>query len=237
MLYLIGMGLGSEKDITINGLEAVKSCDKVFLECYTSKLVDVDVKKLEEFYGKKIILADRDLVENNPGEILNSAKKGNAALLIVGSPLGATTHMDILQRAKKLNIDVNVIDNAGILTAVGITGLSLYKFGRVVTIPKDNKNVISPYDFMLKNKEIGLHTLVLLDINEELMSAREGLDYLIRCGMDIKEKVIVCGGLGGENPEIKYGEAGDVSVSKFPQCVILLGELHFAEEEFLNNYL
>ena len=38
MLYFIGLGLGNEKDITVRGLEAVKSCDKIFLEHYTSVL-------------------------------------------------------------------------------------------------------------------------------------------------------------------------------------------------------
>lgn len=43
MLYFIGLGLGNEKDITINGLEAVKKSKKVFLESYTSILgVDID---------------------------------------------------------------------------------------------------------------------------------------------------------------------------------------------------
>lgn len=38
MLYFIGLGLGNEKDITLCGLEAVKSCEKIFLENYTSVL-------------------------------------------------------------------------------------------------------------------------------------------------------------------------------------------------------
>lgn len=38
MLYIIGLGLGDEKDITIRGLEAVKKCQKVFMEAYTSLL-------------------------------------------------------------------------------------------------------------------------------------------------------------------------------------------------------
>ena len=33
-LYFIGIGLADEKDITVKGLEAVKSCDKIFLESY-----------------------------------------------------------------------------------------------------------------------------------------------------------------------------------------------------------
>ena len=65
---MIGIGLWDEKDITVKGLEAVKSCDKVYLESYTSKL-GVDTKKLEDFYGKKIIKANRDLIENNAVEM------------------------------------------------------------------------------------------------------------------------------------------------------------------------
>ena len=45
MLYLIGLGLGDERDITLRGLEAVKRCSKVYLEAYTSILL-VDKSKL-----------------------------------------------------------------------------------------------------------------------------------------------------------------------------------------------
>lgn len=38
MLYIVGLGLGDEKDITIRGLEAVRKCDKVYMEAYTSLL-------------------------------------------------------------------------------------------------------------------------------------------------------------------------------------------------------
>ena len=37
MLYVVGLGLGDEKDITVNGLEAVKKCERVYLEAYTSR--------------------------------------------------------------------------------------------------------------------------------------------------------------------------------------------------------
>ena len=45
MLYVIGLGLSDEKDITVRGLEAVKSCERVYLEAYTSILM-VDSSKL-----------------------------------------------------------------------------------------------------------------------------------------------------------------------------------------------
>lgn len=38
MLYIVGLGLGDEKDITLKGLEAVRTCEKVYMEAYTSLL-------------------------------------------------------------------------------------------------------------------------------------------------------------------------------------------------------
>lgn len=38
MLYIIGLGLGDERDITLRGLEAVKKSQKVYMEAYTSLL-------------------------------------------------------------------------------------------------------------------------------------------------------------------------------------------------------
>lgn len=38
MLYIIGLGLGDDRDITLRGLEAVRSCSKVYMEAYTSLL-------------------------------------------------------------------------------------------------------------------------------------------------------------------------------------------------------
>ncbi len=52
MLYLIGLGLGDAKDITVRGLEIVKSCKRVYLEAYTSILL-VDH---EELVGRGLFL-------------------------------------------------------------------------------------------------------------------------------------------------------------------------------------
>lgn len=38
MLFLVGLGLGDAKDITVRGLEIVRSAYKVYLEAYTSIL-------------------------------------------------------------------------------------------------------------------------------------------------------------------------------------------------------
>ena len=114
-LYIIGIGLNDEKDITLKGLEAVKKCDFVYLESYTSKL-QCSVSDLEKLYGKKIILADRELVEKNSDEILQKDK--DVAFLVIGDPMCATTHVDLMIRAKEKNIEVKVIHNASIVSAI-----------------------------------------------------------------------------------------------------------------------
>lgn len=38
MFFIIGLGLGDCKDISVKGLEVVKKCKKVYLEAYTSIL-------------------------------------------------------------------------------------------------------------------------------------------------------------------------------------------------------
>jgi diphthine synthase len=107
VLYLVGLGLGDEKDIAVWGLETVRRCSKVFLEHYTSVL-GVDKAKLEEFYGKPIILADRYLCESSAEEIYRTAVHEDVALLVVGDPLCATTHTDMMLRARAVGARVEV---------------------------------------------------------------------------------------------------------------------------------
>ena len=45
MLYLVGLGLADERDITVRGLEVVKKAERVYLEAYTAILL-VDKAKL-----------------------------------------------------------------------------------------------------------------------------------------------------------------------------------------------
>ncbi len=39
MLYLVGLGLADERDITVKGLEIVKKAERVYLEAYTAILL------------------------------------------------------------------------------------------------------------------------------------------------------------------------------------------------------
>lgn len=166
VLYIIGLGLYSEKDISVRGLELVKEADFVYMEYYTS-ILGVDKESLEKFYERKILLADREVIENDfDKEVLEKAIDKKVALLVVGDPLSATTHIDLFLRAAKINIKVEVLNNASIINACGLTGLSLYRFGEAITIPffSNNWRPYSFYEKIYKNYKNDMHTLVLLDI-------------------------------------------------------------------------
>ena len=172
VLYLIGLGLCNEKDITVKGLEYIKQSDYIYMEFYTS-ILGIDSTKLEEYYGKKIILADREMIEIGfDKEILEKAKSSKVSLLVVGDPFSATTHIDLYLRCIHEGVKVEVVNNASILNSIGITGLSLYRFGETVSIPffTEKWRPYSFYDKICRNYKNDLHTLILLDIKVKEIS-------------------------------------------------------------------
>jgi diphthine synthase len=238
-LNITGIGLWDEKDITVKGLETVKKCSKVYLESYTSKL-SCPVSDLEKFYGKKIIIADRELVERKAEEtILKDAEKEETAFLVIGDPMSATTHLDLVLRAKEKGIEVRIVHNASVLTAVGVVGLELYKYGKTTSIPFENRNVKTPVEVLKMNRKNGLHTLFLLDLRpseNRYMGVKEAAEYLIKNKIGKDGICVCCGGLGSPSPEIVKSKLSEVRELKlYPQCLIIPGKLHFMEEEALEK--
>ena len=239
-LYMIGLGLSDEKDISVRGLEIVKNCDFIYLENYTSVL-QCKVEKLEKFYDKKIILANRAGVEQSD-DIIERAANGNVALLVVGDPMCATTHIDLYIRAKKKDIKVEVIHNSSIVSAVGILGLEVYKYGKITSIPFHNENVKTPIEVYEMNKKMGLHTLFLLDLEPEsgkFLSIKDAAEYLISNGIDGKINAIGCARIGSADRKIIVDSLQDLGKDDFgkePYCIVIPGNLHFMEEDALKMF-
>ncbi|KAK3625099.1 diphthine synthase [Elasticomyces elasticus] len=167
MLYIIGLGLADERDVSVKGLEIIRKAERVYLEAYTAVLL-VDQKQLESYYGRSVIIADREMVESHSDDILADAHEKDVAFLVVGDPFSATTHTDLALRCRQHEppIPTRTLPNASILTAVGATGLSLYNFGQTVSMVffTESWKPSSFYDRVAENAGLGLHTLVLLDI-------------------------------------------------------------------------
>ncbi len=164
-LYMIGLGLSDMKDISIKGLEAINDSSIIYLEHYTAVL-HTSKEELEDYINKRIIVADRNMVEVDGDKIVDEALDNNVAFLVVGDPFVATTHADLFLRARKRGVVVKVINNASIMNAAGVVGLELYKFGKTTSIvfPDNNWLPETPYDVIKKNLSCGFHTLCLLDI-------------------------------------------------------------------------
>ena len=184
VLYMIGLGLSDEKDITVKGLEAVKNSSKVYLEMYTAILM-ISKEKLEAFFEKPVIEADRNFVETGCQEMIDQAKEEVVSFLVVGDPFCATTHSDLYLRCVESGVKVEVIHNASIVSAVGCCGLQVYRFGEIVSLPffTEKWRPYSFYEKIKNNREKGLHTLVLLDIKvkeptEESLARGKKLDYM-----------------------------------------------------------
>jgi len=250
-LYIIGIGLNDEKDITVKGLDAVKKADFVYLESYTSKL-SVGVDKLEKFYKKKIILADRELVEKESEKtIIHNAKQKTVAFLVIGDAMSATTHIDLMLRAKEEGVRTEIIQNASVLNTVGVTGLQLYKFGKTGSIPFEDKGFKpeTPYDIIKQNQKIQAHTLLLLDLRpaeNKYMTVNQAIEYLLSIEEKRKEKIFTektfcvgCARLGNLNQTIKSGTAKELMKETFgeaPHCLIIPSKMHFMEEEALKMW-
>jgi len=234
MLYLIGLGL-ELKDISLKVLEAVKKCKKLYLESYTS--LGASLKQLKSLLKRDIIIAKRELIENKLESLLKEAKTQNIGILVYGDPLVATTHINYIIEAKKAKVKVNIIHNVSVVNAITETGLMLYNFGKTTSIPFDNQNVKAPIEVINNNLKLGMHTLVLLDLDpakNKFLNIRDALEYLIE--NNINRLCIACSRLGMKKQEIKVGYPNDLLKLKFvryPQCLIIPGKMHFREEEAL----
>ncbi|HIH10575.1 TPA: diphthine synthase [Candidatus Woesearchaeota archaeon] len=249
-LYLIGLGLHDEKDISVKGLEIVKRCDVVYVDTYTS-LLQCSREDLEKFYGRKVIPAPREVAEQHEQEIITQAKTKEVAFLVVGDPFAATTHVELLKQAQEQGVNVKIIHNASILTAIGITGLQLYKFGRTISIPflEDHPHLETPYIVLRQNLYLDMHTVFLLDLKPELkkfMTIPEALTVLETIEERKKEHVITpsmmvigCARLGADDMIIKAGsleKIKEIDFGKPPFCLIVPGKLHFVEREMIERY-
>ncbi len=237
MLYLIGAGLWDEKDISIKGMEIAKKCNKVFIEKYTS-LWKGDLESL----GINAEIVEREDLEDNINKILENAKEKDVALLVPGDPLVATTHNSILIDAKKLGIKTEIIHSSSIFSAIGETGLQIYKFGKVSTIPYYYSE--APYNLLEDNLKQDAHTLFLLDITKEkLMTCGEGLKILLDLEAKFKKnllseetEVVVFCKAGSKEQILKYDKIKNLLNLDCFLCVIIIpGKLHFLEKEYLES--
>ena len=235
--YLIGSGMKKDS-ITADALKILKTCNKVYLENYTVNF-PYEIAELEKSYDIKITELSRSAVEDE--SILEEAKNSNVALLVYGDSLSATTHMQLIIEAKRQNIEYKIFHNSSIMITVAETGLSLYKFGKTCSMPNWSEHTNKPTSFMnyiKDNLETKAHSLILTDIGLEIDKAIEQLiESSDKEKINLPEKIIAITSAGNDSQKIFYDNLENIKNSNIPMpfCLIIPSELHFLEEEALEE--
>ena len=248
-LALVGLGISDEKGIPLAGLEKLKECGKIFAESYTNLLPEGTLGRLEKLAGKEIEVLSRLQVEGEQ-EILRSALREPTALVVPGDPMIATTHVSLVLAAKKRGIEVEIIHASSILSAaMGESGLQAYKFGKPVTLAywRENYKPMAAYDVISENLSRGLHTLLLLDIDEKMgpMPPGEAARLLLEMEKTGKKRLLLpqtklfllqgAGWGGAVKSFLPLSSLLPHQAKAAPAVLVVPGQLHFLEKEFLES--
>jgi diphthine synthase len=219
---LVFVGLGLDQSPSLAALEEMKRCDAIYLESYTSPLLDrtgPDHIFPGSLRGSPERVT-REFVEDGT-RILERSRKERVALLSSGDPLVATTHQDLRTRAIREGIETRVIHASSILCAVpGEFGLHSYNFGRPVSMT-DERIQYTAYNTIFQNLLRGLHSTVLLQWDESrnyFLDPRTAVKSLLEAERDIKygivredTLVLVGSRLGASDSRLSALRVGDLA--------------------------
>lgn len=247
-IHLIGLGLGTIEYLTLGALETAEKMDELFIDTYTSWISQDLMKYLEKRFGRKLVKADRSMLEERIREIIEKAKGKEIGILVPGDPLIATTHISIILEAKKRNVPVHLVYGVSIVSAsASASGLQAYKFGRITTIPRDGVGIEACYRFVAENLEKGLHSLILLDTADGGLRIPEALKMLMKVEDEFGYRIfhpdglVICLARIGSREEFRWAgkisDAVKIDYPPPPHLLIVPGELHFAEAEVLKEIL
>lgn len=248
-LVFIGGGLGCFETMSLEAVEALKNCDIVYVDVYTSIWSDDFFHKLEKIVQNPVF-ADRKLLEDNVHRILAEAREKTVGILVPGDPFVATTHNAIRTLAWRKKISVEIVHGVSVVSAaVSRSGLHAYKFGKVSTIPKnaDTSQLAYVLEVLEQNLSNGLHSLLLLDTAEGGLTVREAVKTLLKAAEEKKltwfnedTVAIALARIGFPDFKITASSLKILAETVFPpppHSIIVPAKLHFTEQEMLQTYV
>ena len=106
-LIFVGLGLSGTDGMTVKAFNALKECDKIYAEFYTSMLIGTKVEDLEAALGKRVHVLYRAQVEECD-DIIRDAMGMRVGFITAGDTMSATTHVDLRIQAAEAGIPVRV---------------------------------------------------------------------------------------------------------------------------------
>jgi len=251
-LAFVGLGLGDERGLSVRGREILSASSVVFAEEYTAVAPAGTLDRLEALLGKRVRRLDRPLLESERPILDALADHPRVALVVVGDPFAATTHVALRLAAERAGHTWSYCPNASILTAAaGFLGLMHYRFGRTVSLPFPSAGFAptSPLEQIASNRERHLHTLLLLDLRPEegrYLSATAALAVLRERDPDARvladsDPLAVVARVGQENEGAWVAPFVRLRTLEFGPpmhaVVVLAPPLHFEEEAALRRFV
>ena len=251
VLWFVGLGLDDERGLSRHAVEVLRTSE-VFAEEYTAVAAPGSIERLGQELGRPVRHLRRAELEGE-AELLGAlARSPRVALVVVGDPFAATTHVALRLAAERAGHTWRYLPNASILVAAaGFLGLMQYRFGRTVSLPMPSPGFAprSPIEQIAGNRERDLHTLVLLDLAPDegkFLRAEEALRILRErdpSGEVLGEeaRLAVAARVGREDAAGFFGTFRRLRTVDFGPpmhaLVVPAPRLHFEEEAALGRFL
>ena len=242
MLWFVGLGISGISELSDNTISVIKNADTVYLESFTSPISETEKEQLANMCDGEFKIAKRWLVEDG-NEILENAKKREVVLISYGDPYIATTHLELKTRAVTDKIETKTIHSSSIVSSlIGEIGLQYYKVGKILTIMNDPKSMITPYNTISNNLLSKMHSVILLEYNEDksfFLAPQDALSLLLDAEKIQNRKIIsldtfaiIASRIGKSDQSITSGKISNLIKKEFgnpPHTIIIPGSLHFTE--------
>ena len=242
MLWFVGLGISGISELSDNTISIIKNADTVYLESFTSPISETEKEQLANMCDGEFKIAKRWLVEDG-NEILENAKKREVVLISYGDPYIATTHLELKTRAVTDKIETKTIHSSSIVSSlIGEIGLQYYKVGKILTIMNDPKSMITPYNTISNNLLSKMHSVILLEYNEDksfFLDPQDALSLLLDAEKIQNGKIIsldtfaiIASRIGKSDQNITSGKISNLIKKEFgnpPHTIIIPGSLHFTE--------
>ena len=242
MLWFVGLGISGISELSDNTISIIKNANTVYLESFTSPISETEKEQLANMCDGEFKIAKRWLVEDG-NEILENAKNREVVLISYGDPYIATTHLELKTRAVTDKIETKTIHSSSIISSlIGEIGLQYYKVGKILTIMNDPKSMITPYNTISNNLLSKMHSVILLEYNEDksfFLAPQDALSLLLDAEKIQNGKIIsldtfaiIASRIGKSDQNITSGKISNLIKKEFgnpPHTIIIPGSLHFTE--------
>ncbi|AEH07037.1 cobalt-precorrin-7 (C(5))-methyltransferase [Methanothermococcus okinawensis] len=205
MIYIVGIGPGNKKYLTLNAIETVESSDIVAGSRRALELFDIKEDK-KYILTKNLVEELKDLVINN--------KNKTITLLSTGDPCFSGLLKTVLKYDIAKKEDIKVIPGISSIQVVASRLKISWEDYHVLTLHGKEENRKILLNLIKNNKKV-----IFLPNN-----LKEDIEYLLNNGINPNKKITVCENLTYKNERIIYEELNNIAHMNFSYLCVCVVE-------------